>query len=257
MSKGERRVTALVLAGSRGADDPVARQVGVTHKALAPVAGVPMLSRVLSVLRESQSVARIVLCMDRASVPHDIGPDIELIEPGATPSASVALALERLVNPCPLLVTTADHALLTPAMVEHLCARAPTDADATVGLATATTIRNAYPETQRTYYRLAGEGYSGCNLFLLQRPQARRLADFWSEMERHRKRPWRMVAAVGPLTLLRFLTGTLSLEAALRQLSQLAGATVRAVDMPFAEAAIDVDKPADLALAERILAQRS
>jgi hypothetical protein len=30
---------------------------------------------------------------------------------------------------------------------------------------------------------------------------------------------------------------------------------VRAVEMPFAEAAIDIDKPADLTLAERILAQ--
>jgi CTP:molybdopterin cytidylyltransferase MocA len=76
-------------------------------------------------------------------------------------------------------------------------------------------------------------------------------------MERHRKRPWRLVAAIGPLTLLRFLAGRLTLDAALRRLSRIVGATVRAVDMPFAEAAIDVDKPADLALAERILAQRA
>lgn len=256
MTGDGRRVTALVLAGSRGPDDPVARQAGVTHKALAPVAGVPMLARVLGALRASPSVARIALCIDRAAAPGGIGPDILLVEPGATPSASVALALERLADPLPLLVTTADHALLTPDMVEHLCAHAPDDADACVGLAAATTIRRAYPETQRTYYRFAGEGYSGCNLFLLRTPQARRIAAFWSDMERHRKRPWRLVAAVGPLTLLRFVTGTLSLEAALRQLSKAAGATIRAVDMPFAEAAIDVDKPSDLELAERILAER-
>lgn len=257
MSSGGRRVTALILAGSRGPDDPVARQAGVTHKALALVAGVPMLSRVLSALKAAPSVARIALCIDRAAAPGDIGPDILLIEPGATPGASVALALERLADPLPLLVTTADHALLTPDMIEHLCARAPSDADACVGLASATTIRRAYPETQRTYYRFAGEGYSGCNLFLLQTPQARRIVAFWSEMERHRKRPWRLVAAVGPLTLLRFLMGMLSLDDALRRLSQAAGAKVRAVDMPFAEAAIDVDKPADLELAERILERRA
>jgi CTP:molybdopterin cytidylyltransferase MocA len=56
--------------------------------------------------------------------------------------------------------------------------------------------------------------------------------------------------------LLRFLLGALSLEAAMRRLSRIIGATVCAVEMPFAEAAIDVDKPADLTLAERILAQR-
>jgi hypothetical protein len=48
----------------------------------------------------------------------------------------------------------------------------------------------------------------------------------------------------------------LSLEAACLRLSGIVGATVRVVEMPFAEAAIDVDKPADLALAEQILGQR-
>ena len=37
----------------------------------------------------------------------------------------------------------------------------------------------------------------------------------------------------------------------------MVGATVRAVELPFAEAAIDVDKPADLKLAARILARRA
>ena len=44
MSATERRFTALILAGSRGPDDPVARQAGQTHKALVPVAGVPMVA---------------------------------------------------------------------------------------------------------------------------------------------------------------------------------------------------------------------
>jgi hypothetical protein len=75
-------------------------------------------------------------------------------------------------------------------------------------------------------------------------------------MERYRKRPWRLVAAIGPVPLLRFLAGGLSIDAAAGRLSRITGARVRIVEMPFAEAAIDIDKPADLALAERILAQR-
>ena len=38
------------------------------------------------------------------------------------------------------------------------------------------------------------------------------------------------------------------------QVSQQLGFTAAAVPMPFAEAAIDVDKPADLELVEEILA---
>ncbi len=263
MSATVRRFTALILAGSRGSDDPVARQAGQTHKALVPVAGVPMLLRVMRTLRQSPCIGRLALCIDRPAleqlrdpVAAELLSDTRIIEPAPTPSASVRRAIDEMPDALPLLVTTADHALLTAAMVEHFCAAAPADADVAVALATETIIRRAYPGSIRTYYRFGGEGYSGCNLFLLRSPAAIKVAAFWSEMERHRKRPWRLVAAIGPLTLLRFLLGALSLEAALQRLSRIVGATVRAVDMPFAEAAIDVDKPADLTLAERILARR-
>ena len=264
MSAAGQRVTALILAGSRGPDDPVARQAGETHKALVPVAGLPMLLRVMQALRAARCVGQLALCIDRPALERlrergaaDLLSDILIVEPGASPSASVRRALADLPESLPLLVTTADHALLTPAMVEHFCAQVPADADVAVGLATATTIRRAYPDSIRTYYRFGAEGYSGCNLFLMRGPAAAKVAAFWSEMERHRKRPWRLVAAVGPFTLLRFLMGMLSLEAALRRLSRIVGARIYAVEMPFAEAAIDVDKPADLELAERILARRA
>jgi GTP:adenosylcobinamide-phosphate guanylyltransferase len=156
----------------------------------------------------------------------------------------------------PLLVTTADHPLLTPAMIDHFVQSAPAGADVVAGLAAATLIRRDYPDAIRTFYRLAGEGYSGCNLFLMRTEAAGNVVSFWTAMERLRKRPWRLIAAIGPATLARYLLGRLSLDVALARLSAIVGAQVAAVVMPFAEAAIDVDKPADLILAERILARR-
>ena len=44
---------------------------------------------------------------------------------------------------------------------------------------------------------------------------------------------------------------------ALAALGRRTGTRLAAVEMPFAEAAIDVDKPADLALAEAVLANRA
>lgn len=256
---------ALVLAGSRGATDPVAAAAGMPHKALVPVLGVPMLLRVVRTLLASPGIERITLCVDQGLKYHGLGPELDaLIEPGvldlaepkASPSASVAHVVERIEDSWPLLVTTADHPLLTTEMVQQFCRSAPEDADLAVGLARASVVRADYPDAIRTFYRFAGEGYSGCNLFLLATPKARRLVDFWQEMERHRKRPWRLVAAVGPSVLLRFLIGRLTLEDALAHLSRRAGARARAVMLPFAEAAIDVDKPGDLALAETILGRR-
>ena len=45
--------TALVLAGSRGGDDPLARHAGVSDKALIEFNGETMLTRVVAALREA------------------------------------------------------------------------------------------------------------------------------------------------------------------------------------------------------------
>jgi GTP:adenosylcobinamide-phosphate guanylyltransferase len=254
---------ALVLAASRP-QDPVARHAGQSHKALVRVDGVAMLIRVLRALRESHSIGPVAVCVEAGAPLTGAEPeldrllaagDVTLIDAAASPSRSVLQALATL--PPPLLITTADHPLLSPAMIDHFCAAAPADADVAVAVVRASLLQGSYPGAIRTYYRFAGEGYSGCNLFLLQRPEALRLVELWQRLEQHRKRPWRLIAEVGPRALLRFLLGRLSLDGAMRHLSAKAGARVRAIELPFPEAAIDVDKPADLELAETILARRS
>lgn len=258
-------VTALVLAGSRGPTDPVAAHCGVRHKALAPVAGIPMLARVLDTLASSPRVGRIVVCLEDPAMLQAIPGAPALVEqgrlstipPGPSPAGSVGAVLRQLGPSQSLLVTTADHPLLTSEMIEHFCAHAPAAADVAVALAPASVVRAAHPDAIRTFYRLGREGYSGCNLFLFRSGRGERVTAYWAEMERYRKRPWRLVAAIGPLTLLRFLLGRLDPRAAETLLSRRTGAAVAIVEMPFAEAAIDVDKPADLELVERILGHRA
>jgi GTP:adenosylcobinamide-phosphate guanylyltransferase len=257
------RRQALVLAASRP-QDPVARHAGQSHKALVRVAGVPMLVRVLRALQQSRSIGGVAVCVEADAPLAGAAPELDRllaggavtrIDAAASPSRSVLRALGTL--PLPLLITTADHPLLSAAMVDHFCDAVPAEAAAAVAVVRASLLQHGYPDAIRTYYRFAGEGYSGCNLFLLQSPDALRVVEFWTRLEQHRKRPWRLIAEVGPLALLRFLLGRLDLAGAMRHLSARVGAEVRAVEMPFAEAAIDVDKPADLALVERIAACRA
>jgi GTP:adenosylcobinamide-phosphate guanylyltransferase len=254
---------ALLLAGSRGPDDPVARHAGLSHKVLVPVGGRPMISRVIDTLRAA-GLERILVCVDPdilkdadgATREALAGADIRIVPPAASPSASVKRALESKEVSWPLLVTTADHPLLTPKMIEHFYRAAPNDADFVVGLARASVIRQQQPESIRTFYRFREDGYSGCNLFLMRSASVIALVDFWAKLEAHRKKPWRMIAAIGPLTLIRFVLGGLSLDSALGRLSDIVNVRVAAADLPFAEAAIDVDKPEDLRLANEILARR-
>ncbi len=260
---GDRRYTALVLAGSRGGTDPVAAAAGLPHKALVPVGGRAMVLRVLDTLRQCPEIRRIVLCLDDAALIGSLpelaaavaAGEIATIAAARSPSASVLAALEKLAEPLPLLIATADHPLLTPAMVRHFLG-ALGEAEAAAAVAAETVIAPVYPESRRTYIRLKGGAYSGCNLFALTGVDAVRAARFWAQVERYRKQPWRLFAAAGPWSLILFLLGRLDLAAAAKRLSAILDVRLRIVTMPFAEAAIDVDKPSDLALVEKIFAAR-
>jgi len=251
-------IDALILAGSRGPNDPVAVLGGVPHKALVPIAGRPMLSYVLEAVRDVPEVARIFICIDDATDLSAAAGSVafERIPPASSPAASMAAALQAIDGQRPLLVTTADHPLLTTAIIRHFLDHASKDADLSVGLAEATMVTAAFPDGKRTFYRLAGKGFSGCNLFLARRPGGGRVAEYWRRMETHRKKPLRLVREIGIGALIRYALGLLSLDAAFAHVSRLTGATIRPVLLPFAEAATDVDKPADFVLVEGLLKKR-
>jgi CTP:molybdopterin cytidylyltransferase MocA len=258
-------VNALILAGSRGPDDPMAKAAGVSHKALLPVAGRPMLLRVAEALRATVGIQRVYVCIEDARVIFQVpglealhrARVLEVVPAAESPAASVAAALRRIDLAQPLLITTGDHPLLTPAILQRFLELAPKDCDLAVALAPAGVVAAAYPGAIRTFYRLGGQRFSGCNLFLVRSPNAARVADFWRSLEVYRKRPLRLIWEVGPLALLKVLLGLMNAEQAFAHLSQKAGATIRHVELPVAEAAVDVDKPADLELVERIFASRT
>jgi GTP:adenosylcobinamide-phosphate guanylyltransferase len=249
---------ALVLAGQRGAEDPLARFAGVSHKAMIEIGGQPMLARVIAALAAA-GIARVVVAIERPELVEQLRtegrlpPDcaVVVLAPEAGPSASVVSALAGLG--APLLVTTADHALLRPEWVRWFLDHTPADADVAVALARDTAVVAAAPDTKRTFLRFADGAFSGCNLFYFATPAGARVAALWREVEAERKRPLRVIGRLAPATALAYALGLLSHERALARLGRLAAVKAAAVELPFGEAAIDVDKPADLALARRMV----
>jgi GTP:adenosylcobinamide-phosphate guanylyltransferase len=253
VARAAARVNALILAGSRpGAADPVAAYAGVAHKALIELGGETLLARVAAAVRAADA-ARIAVSADHPAVTAEAARlGLELVAPAAGPSGSVAAGLATLG--APLLVTTADHALLKAAWVRRFVADVPADADVAVLLARSDVVEAAAPGTRRTYLRFADGAWSGCNLFLLRTPRAERAIGLWTRVETDRKRPWRIVRRLGPGLLLRYLIGRLSLAEAVAHLGARAGVGAAAVASPFGLAAVDVDKPADLDLVRAIVA---
>jgi len=199
-SGGQRQYTALILAGSRGAADPVASAARLPHKALVPIAGRAMVLRVIDTLRQIPEVGRIVLCIDDPRIVTSLpelraaveAGEIATVAAAHSPAASVLAALKRVSEPLPLLIATADHPLLTAEMVRYFLG-ALGDAEAAATVATEALIAPAYPQTRRTYVRLKDGAYSGCNLFAFVSPDAARRG---AVLDRGRTLPKAAVAPV-------------------------------------------------------------
>lgn len=245
---------ALILAGSRGGIDPVAASEGVAHKALVEVGGTPMLARVHGAL-QAAGIARIAVSADAPAVvalARQLG--CEVVAPAQGPSGSVAAAFALLG--APLLVTTADHALLDPVWVRDFLADIPPGADVAVLLARRAEVEAAAPGSRRTWLRFADGSWSGCNLFHLATPGAAAALDLWATVERERKRPWRLAARLGLGTLASYLAGRLGLADAVAGLGRRVGIEAAVVAARDGLAAVDVDRPSDLVQVRRLLAER-
>ncbi len=253
---------ALVLAADRTASDPIALKMQVPCKAFALVNGKPMIIRVLDALAASSMIKSITLCgPPQALLPQCpelneriLHQQIAWIGNQNSPSLSAAKGLEQIKPDTPVLLTTADHALLTPEIVEYFLRSAnDNEYDAIVGAIDYDLIRAAYPESKRTVIRLRDGKYCGCNLFAFN-PKGRLLVPYWQKVEAQRKHPWKLVSqTIGWQAVLKYLFGLLTLDQALSHIKKQIGIRVKIVTLPFPEAGVDVDTVGDLMLVETLL----
>lgn len=222
------------------------------HKALIEVAGTTMLARVAGALAKSSAGEVVVSTGEPAVAAAAATLGLRVVAAAAGPSLSVAAALEVLG--APLLVTTADHALLDPAWIDAFIAGVPPTADVAVLLARRETIDRDLPGSRRTYLRFADGDWSGCNLFYLATPRAAAALALWRQVEADRKRPWRIVRRFGVRPLLRYLRGRMTLAEAVETLGRTVGIEAAAVESAFGLAAVDVDTTADLASVRALIA---
>ncbi len=241
----------LILAGQReGVIDPLCEAAGVSHKAEILIAGVPMLDRVIAAMTDAELA-------DKSYISGYSGSKLKQVSNGKGPADSVALGLAE-IDKFPCLVTTCDHALLTAEMVNSFIDGAKAaGTDICVGMATQSVIQAEYPKTQRTYMRFSDKAVSGCNLFYIANPDGMKAIAFWQSVQHLRKNPLKLARKVGVGIGIKYAAGRLSLQGAFDYAADRIGITAAPVLLPFAEAAIDVDKPADLDLVEAILQARS
>lgn len=253
------RWTALVLAGSRPGIDPFAEAHGVDLKALIPVGGQPMVARPVKALLaapEIESVRVLAQQPDRIAEAIPADPRLSIGPSNETIAATLATIFADPSTRYPLLVTTADHALLEPAMIADFCAKAG-GADVAMGLVERAALIARLPQTQRTWLNFRGGAYSGANLFALGSTKAARAVELWRSVEQDRKKGWRVIGALGPIALIGAALRLRTLDQTLASVGRRLGLTIRKVELANPLAAVDVDKPADHELVSAILEGRA
>lgn len=260
---GESAWTAIVLAGSRPGADPLASRLGLPFKALVPVVAEPMISRVVRTLLGCERIGRVLIISQEPKLLADkaLGglaqdPRIALAAGRPDIAGSIAAVIGTDEAPWPVLVTTADHPLLTAEMVDHFL-DASAGADASFGVVERSVVLARFPETRRTWIRFGRGAYTGANLFTLRTDRSSAAVDLFARAEADRKRKLRLLWHFGPALAIGAAARAISLAGVTLRLGRRLGIRIEAVSLPFPEAGIDVDRAEDLALAERVLGARA
>jgi GTP:adenosylcobinamide-phosphate guanylyltransferase len=265
-SDRQKLYTAIILAGERGPGDPLVTHASACCKAMIEIDGTPMIIRVLAALESAAHIGRCILSGPGHEVMAVGSPisrllesgSVDWCEPQSTPSTSAYSAMQRVAPDVPVLVTTADHPLLSAEIVDHFCAQTlARGVDVTVGLAPYGLVKTAFPDMKKTVLRFRDGDYCGCNLFAFLTAEGRRMADYWRRVETQRKNPVRIIRILGWGAVIRYLLGRLTLQSALESLSRRLHLNLGAVILPYAEAAVDIDSIADHDIVQKKLSQRA
>lgn len=258
----ETAYTVVALAG--GSLEPDFRNAGyhAVNKAYLRIGGKLMLERVLRAFRAARSVDRIRVVTqpdafaaafgDRAHILAD-----DVIAPGNGLIDSMIAGFAGLPPDARVLVSATDLALLTPAAVDTFAARAgevAADADIGYGFVSRRAHEAKYPQVRHTWVRLREGVFCGAGISVLRAGSAPKTADLLRRVAALRKSPLRLAMLFSPGTWLRMLTGSVHIAELEARAGEMSGLRCRGVLCDEPELAVNVDRLADLRIAEALLA---
>lgn len=252
----------LVLAGKRdGKLDPLAERAGVSHKAIVPIRGKPLIGYVLGTLEKTWPEAKIIVSIHDPAVIEGVDEVIRLKAAGRLETVTAEQGIVESVEAAaavagyPLLITTGDNVLTTVDAVRAVNAAGyGRNADAVVGLARREDIMAAHPEGQRKFYEFKDVAIANCNLYWLRDASALQAAEAFRGGGQFIKTPGAIRKAFGLLNLLRFRFRVDRIDRAMQRLSKRFGVRVAAHLFDDGRLAIDVDNERTYRVTEEILA---
>ena len=245
---------AVVIAGGiPNPEDPLYTYLKGDAKALVDIAGKPMVQWVLDALSESKRVKNVILvglspknaliCSKPLHYLTNQGRMLSNIVAGINKSVELDKKSKYV------LVVSSDIPALKAHMVDSLVDTAmETQDDLYYGICMKDVMEARFPGSNRTYTKLKDMEVCGADVNLTHVRMATEHLDTGEDLLGARKSPLKQASKLGLGLLFSLFTRQLTIEDAVRRISERIGIKGRAIIWPYAEAAMDVDKPHQLEL---------
>lgn len=252
---------ALILGGySPDKPDPLALAVGAERKSLIDIAGKPMIYWIVRALAESERVSSITIVGLSPEDNIDFGVDVTYVPNYATHIDNIMAGVKALKEQDPnttyAVVSSGDIPLLHTHTVDWLvdsCEKM--GGDFFYSIVEKQVMEKQYPGSARSFVPIQDKRYCGGDLFYVDVNTAVGNEELIRELLDSRKNVLQQVRVAGIGTVIKFLFRRLSLEDAEQVASRMVNCDARVISSPYADLAMDVDKPHQLDLAKQILGE--
>ncbi len=245
---------AIVIAGGiPQPDQPLYQYTQGKAKAMLDIAGKPMVQWVLDALGNAKKVDNVIIIgLPKEAEITCKKPTYHIPNQGRM-LANIEAGIRKMreINPQAeyVLSVSSDIPAITGEMIDWLVDTAmQSKHDIYYGVVKKEIMEARYPGSNRTFTKLADMEVCGADIHIAHHSMTTdpvHLAK-WEVLIGKRKQPLKQAASIGFLTLLLLLLGRLSLEDAVKRATKKLNFTGRAIIFPYAEAAMDVDKPHQL-----------
>ena len=246
-------MNAIILAGGKlEPGDPLYDENPDQPKSLIDIAGKPMVGWVIEALDRAQLTKELVV------IGLEEVPGIETTKPlhflpdsgGLLDNVVASLSFVKQVHPEDehALVTSADIPAITPEIVDwRINSLTSRDIDVDYAVVSKSVMERRFPDARRSYIHLRDIDVCGGDINILKVGLAQDTA-FWEKVVAARKSAFRQAKLIGYSFLLLILLRRMSLKDAELYISDRLELLGHATVSPYAEVAMDIDKPGQLAI---------
>jgi len=250
-------ISGVILAGKRTVHNQLIEFAGdVNNKALIEIEGRSMIQHVISALNESKYIKNIYLVApeDFKQLSFDSEKPLEIIPCGDTVVENLMIAIRQSGGSERVVITTCDNPLFRGFMLDEFIQRClMTDADFCYSVGRESIIKASYPEMMRTYVPAKDDGYTGANVYFVNKERFSADGNILAKIDSYRKMPWKYVKLLGWIPLMKFAFKQITLEEVEKRASEVIGCKVKLIPMPYPECGIDVDKASDLTFVRELV----